>query len=170
MSCRRGFGLWRGSRPTVSRWLLASGTSVFVCLLAAFGATAGASGAGVPDPCTLVPNATIASVFGRATPPSASLAATSNTSSCSYGSKSVLLTIEVGFTALTNPELALRRTKVAGLPHGLYSTYAHTTQTQIVFYEGSAASGLYVVLRSYSKTSEGKLVKAAKAVNAALLG
>jgi len=123
-----------------------------------------ASAANLPDPCTMVPAATIASAFGGKAPAGTN-AATTNTSTCSYNGR---LTVEVGLTALTNGETPLKTIKVSGLPHGVYSTYPHTTQTEIVFYEGTAATGTYVVIRNFAKIPEGKLVKIAKAVNASL--
>jgi hypothetical protein len=80
------------------------------------------------------------------------------------------MTIEIGYTALTNPAPALKVTKVPSVPHGVYTTFPHTTQTQLLFYRGTAGTGLYVVLRSFGKIPEAKLLKVAKAVNTGLAG
>ena len=143
---------------TVGVWLGAS-------LLIALAGTAGANAVAPPDPCSLVPAAVIASAFGSKLPPSTT-SVTPDASTCSY--KNGQLTIEVGSTALTNPATPFKTVKVAGLPHGLYETYAHTTQSQIVFYEGTAATGTYAVLRNYARIPKAKLIKVAKALNTAL--
>lgn len=116
--------------------------------------------ADLPDPCGLVPAPTVAAAVGAKAASATSVATTPTTSTCSYGG---LLTVEVGVTALTNPFPAVHTTKVTGIPHGVYSTFANPKQTQIVFYEGTAATGVYVVVRAFTK------VKAAKLVAIALL-
>jgi hypothetical protein len=144
--------------------------SAALALVAATGLTflAGASSAvaaDLPNPCTLVPAGAIASAIGSKAAAAANTATTNSTSTCSYGG---LLTVQVGITALTNPAPALYTAKVAGLPHGIFSTYSSSSQTQIVFYEGPAATGLYVVVRAFAKVKQAKLVTIAKLVNAAL--
>ncbi len=123
--------------------------------------------ADLPNPCALVAPAVIASAFGTKTAPPSSDAATSNTSTCSY--KNGLLTIEVGYTALTNPAPPLKVTVVKGLPHGQLSVYAGN-QRQIVFFRGTAANGLYVVIRNFAKIPPKKLEKLARTLNTSLSG
>jgi hypothetical protein len=144
---------------SLGAWLGAS-------LLVGLGATTGAGAVAPPDPCSLVPPAVIASVFAVKSPPASTTSVTPNASTCSY--KNGQLTIEVGSSALTNPASPLKTTKVAGIPHGFYDSYAHTTQSQIVFYEGTAADGTYAVLRNFARIPKAKLIKVAKALNTAL--
>lgn len=126
---------------------------------------ASAARAGFPDPCGLVPARSIAAAVGSHAAAASSAAATSLTSTCSYGG---LLTIEVGVTALTNPAPILKTTKLTAVPHGVYTTYAGSKQTQIVFYEGTAASGTYVVVRAFTAVKQKQLVRIAHLVDASL--
>ncbi len=119
------------------------GAWLTVSLLVALGVATGASAVAPPDPCSLVPPAAIASAFGLKAAPASTASVTPDSSTCSY--KNGQLTIEVGSSALTNPASPTKTTKITGLPHGLFDSYAHTTQSQIVFYEGSAGDGTYAV-------------------------
>jgi hypothetical protein len=131
-------------------------------------ATAGAAASDLPDACTIVPISAVRSALGATKTPTSADAATSNTSTCSYDNG--LLTIEIGYTALTNPFVPLHVTKVPVLPHGELSTFPHTTQTQLTFYRGSAATGLYAVIRSYGRIPAAKLEKLGVALNHGLVG
>jgi hypothetical protein len=119
---------------------------------------ASAARAGFPDPCSLVPAHSIAAAVGSHAAAARSSAATSLTSTCSYGG---LLTIEIGATALTNPAPILKTTKLSAVPHGVYTTYVGSKQTQIVFYEGTAASGTYIVVRAFTGVKQKQLVRIA---------
>lgn len=121
-----------------------------------------------PNPCTLIPAATAKAVFGGKTTPSFVASAGPTTATCNY--ENGKLTVEIGASAFTNGAPALKTVKLKNLPHGVYSTFPHTTQTQIVFYEGTAASGTYVVIRNFVRIPEAKLVKIATVVNKALGG
>lgn len=114
--------------------------------------------AAFPDPCSLVPARSIAAAVGSHAAAAPSAAATSLTSTCSYGG---LLTIEIGVTALTNPATILKATKLTAVPHGVYTTFVESKQTQIVFYEGTAASGIYVVVRAFTGVKQKQLVRIA---------
>ena len=153
----------RGSRLTALPCVGAAIASAVLCLAP----SAGAMQADLPNPCALLAPAVIASAFGTKTAPSSSDAATSNTSTCSY--KNGLLTIEVGYTALTNPAPPLKVTVVKGVPHGQLSVYAGN-QRQIVFFRGTAANGLYVVIRNFAKIPPKKLEKLARTLNTSLSG
>jgi hypothetical protein len=124
-----------------------------------------ASGArtAVPDPCQIVPKSLIAAAFGAKNAPPSTSTAVLNATTCSY--KHGLLTISIGYTALTNPAAPLKTKKVAGLPHGLYETYSGTTQTAVTFINGTAATGLYGVVRNFGRIPEKKLEKIAKALS-----
>jgi hypothetical protein len=124
-----------------------------------------AARAGFPDPCGLVPAPSIAAAVGAHAAAAPSAAATSRASTCSYGG---LLTIEIGVTALTNPAPILKSTKLTAVPHGVYTTYAGSKQTQIVFYEGTAASGTYVVVRAFTGVKQKQLVRIAHLAHASL--
>jgi hypothetical protein len=124
-----------------------------------------AARAGFPDPCSLVPAQSIAAAVGSRAAAAQSAAATSRTSTCSYGG---LLSIEIGVTALTNPAPILKTTKLTTVPHGVYTTYAASKQTQIVFYEGAAASGIYVVVRAFTGVNRKQLVRIAHLADASL--
>lgn len=153
----------RSSRLTGPSSVGAAIATAVLCLAP----SAGAMHADLPNPCALVAPAVIASAFGTKTAPPSSDAATSNTSTCSY--KNGLLTIEVGYTALTNPAPPLKVTVVKGLPHGQLSVYAGN-QRQIVFFRGTAANGLYVVIRNFAKIPPKKLEKLARTLNTSLSG
>ncbi len=124
-----------------------------------------AARAGFPDPCSLVPAHSIAAAVGAHAAAAPSAAATPQTSTCSYGG---LLTIEIGETALTNPAPILKTTKLTTVPHGVYTTYAGSKQTQIVFYKGTAATGTYVVVRAFTGVKQKQLVRIAHLADASL--
>jgi len=54
------------------------------------------------------------------------------------------------------------------VPHGVYTTYAGSKQTQIEFYEGTAATGLYVVVRAFTAVKQKQLVRIARLADATL--
>lgn len=122
----------------------------------------------LPDACGSVPSADVAAAFNSATPPASTEATVRNIQTCSFGSGQ--LTVSIGYTALGNPAIPVTVKSVPGLPHGEYMTYRGSTQTEIVFYEGSAATGVYCVVRNYAKISKKNLTLIAQAVNAALAG
>jgi hypothetical protein len=116
----------------------------------------------LPDPCTVVPSALIASAMGLKKAPPATLSTVTNVSTCAY--KGGLLTISVGYTALTNPTPPATLSKVAGLPNGRYETYTGSTQTEVTFVKGTTATGLYAVVRNFGRIPKKKLVKIAEAL------
>jgi hypothetical protein len=122
--------------------------------------------ADLPNPCQAVPAGVVASALGLQQPPTSTLATVTNASTCSF--KGGMLTVSVGYTALTNPAPPLKETKVPGLPNGIYETYRGSTQTQVTFFKGTAASGLYAVIRSFGHIPKLKLEKVAKALYAGL--
>jgi len=136
-----------------------------VCFLAAAASAASAARADIPDPCSIVPASLIASALGTKQAPTGVLSSVTNASTCAYGR---LLSISVGYTAITNPSLPASHSKVPGVPNGLYETYAGTTQTQITFVKGSAATGLYAVIRNYGKIPKKKLIKIAVSLSKGL--
>jgi hypothetical protein len=148
-----------------SRGATGVGIVAFACAACAVlggGPAALGARASLPDPCQIVPQPLIASAFGvKKAPPSTSTAVI-NATTCSY--KGGMLTISVGYTALTNPATPLKTKKVPGLPNGLYETYAGTTQTGVTFFKGTAATGLYGVVRNFGRIPEKKLEKIAKAL------
>jgi hypothetical protein len=121
----------------------------------------------VTDPCNLVAADAVATAVGATAAAATSAAATPTTSTCSYGG---ILTIQTGSTALTNPARPLKRIVVSSVPHGFYSTYAGSKQTQIVFYEGTAAAGVYVVVRAFVPVQQARLVRIARLAHAKLSG
>ena len=92
--------------------------------------------------------------------PASTSTAVINATTCSY--KGGLLTISVGYTAITNPAPPSSVVKVAGLPNGQYETYAGSKASELTFFKGTAASGTYVVIRNYARIPQKKLVKIAK--------
>ena len=83
------------------------------------------------------------------------LSSVPNVSTCSYADGS--LSISVGTTTIANPALPLKVVTVPGLPTGTYKTYKGSTQTEIVFFKGSAATGTYGVVRNFVKIKQAKL-------------
>jgi len=122
----------------------------------------------VPDPCVSVSPQVVASALGLKQPPKTSEAMIPTASTCSY--TGVLLTVSVGSTAITNPAPPKKVVKVKGLPNGQYMTYSGSTQSQITFFKGTAATGTYGVIRNFGKISEAKLVHFAKLLYAAVSG
>ena len=59
---------------------------------------------------------------------------------------------------------------MTAVPHGAYSTYAGSTQSQLTFYTGTAATGIYGVIRNYGKVTQKSLVKLGKLLAAAMSG
>lgn len=139
-----------------------------VCLALA-GASAGSGSAGQPpDPCTAVPAADVAAALHAATPPPSTLATVRNVQTCSFGTGQ--LTISIGYTALGSPAVPIKESAVPGIPHGYYMTYRATTQTEISFYVGSAATGVYGVVRNFAKISKKELIVIAQALYAGMAG
>jgi hypothetical protein len=138
-----------------------------VCLLAV-AAQGSASTTALPNPCQLVPNGVIDSALGLKKPPAMLPSMTTNVSTCSY--KGGLLTVAVGYTALTNPVPPATITTVPELANGNYETFRGTTQTEVTFFVGSASSGLYAVIRNFAKIPKKKLEKIAVALQKALGG
>src|ERR1019366_658417 len=97
---------------------------------------------GVPNPCAVVPSAEIAAALGRKSAPHSTLSAVNTTATCSYGTS---LTLFVGYTAIANPATPALVAAVPGLPHGHFMTYKGSTQTEVLFFVGSAATGVYGV-------------------------
>jgi hypothetical protein len=135
---------------------------VAACLFAGGAAAGRAASSGLPNPCLAVPNTVIASAFGLRAAPASVLTSLPNLSTCSYARGE--LTVAVGFTALGNPLPPEHVTSVGALPSGRYETFAGTTQTELVFIEGSAKTGLYGVLRNFARIPEAKLIKVAQAL------
>ncbi len=125
-----------------------------------------AAAAGIPDPCTAIPGIEVASALHLKQPPAAALATVNATQTCSFaGGK---LTVSVGYSVLADPEPPLLTVNVPGLPHGRYMTYDGTAQTQIVFYLGSPASGVYGVIRNYATITKTPLEQIAKSLASAI--
>ena len=110
----------------------------------------------LPYPCGVVPTADIVAALGTKLGSVAPvLSSVQNVSTCSYAGGS--LSISVGTTTIANPALPLKVVTVPGLPTGTYKTYSGSTQTEIVFVKGSAATGTYGVVRNYAKIKQAKL-------------
>ena len=115
----------------------------------------GAAAGPLPNPCQVVSGPTIAAAFGITSAPPSTLTAITQSQTCSYrGGK---LTISVGYTAIGNPAFPKTLMNVPGLPHGKFATYAGSTQTQVSFYKGSAATGIYGTVRNTGKISKAHL-------------
>jgi hypothetical protein len=136
------------------------------CILATAGSGI-ASAAGLPNPCAVVPSAQIAAALGRKSAPPATLSAVNTTATCTYGST---LRLFVGYTAIVNPATPVLVAAVPGLPHGHFMTYKGSSQTAVLFYAGSAATGIYGVVRNYGKVSKSQLEKLAKLLYASAAG
>ena len=134
----------------------------------AYAAGAFAASADLPNPCQLVPSSLVASAFGVKHAPVATVASIPTATTCSY--KHGLLTISVGSTAITNPARPATVVKVAGLPNSQYATFTDSKASQLTFYEGTAASGTYVVIQNYARIPEKKLIKIAKAMSGKIAG
>ena len=152
------------------RWTALRKGGLYLCLqlaACAFAADPPAALASAPLPgaCGLVSSSLIASALGTKKPPAGTLATVTNASTCSYNN---VLTISVGYTALTNPAAPATQTKIAGIPNGIYETYSGSTQTQITFFKGAAATGVYCVVRNFGRIPKQKLIKVAKALSKAV--
>ena len=133
------------------------------CAVGPLAATSAAARAGVANPCALVPAAAVESALHIHAAPTAIASTTPGAATCNYNRGK--LTIEIGLTAYKNLAPAAKQITIASLPNGQYSTYAHTTQTQLVFVEGSTATGIYVVIRQFVRIPQAKLVKLGSLVN-----
>ena len=136
------------------------------CALIGVGTASSQNTPGLPDPCTAVPSADIVSALGLKHAPSSVLASVPNVETCAFANGK--LSISVGYTTIANPALPLKSVAVPGLPTGSYRTYAGSTQTEILFFKGTAASGVYGVVRQFVKIKQAKLETIAKALYAAI--
>jgi hypothetical protein len=134
-------------------------------LLGAIAPAAFSARTDLPNPCQLVSTSLIASVLGTKHPPTGMLASVTNVSTCTFGR---VLSISVGYTAITNPAAPATELKIAGIPGGLYETYTGSKQTEVTFIKGSAATGVYAVIRNFGKIPKTKLERVAVAVYKAL--
>lgn len=153
-----------GHRPTAV--LVAGAVLLSSCALMVAGNAAAATS--LVDPCAAVPSALIASALGVSEAPASNLASVMNVSTCNYGNGE--LTVSVGYTTIANPAPPAKVATVPGLPHGRYMTYARSTQTQIIFYQGTAATGIYGVVRNFAKIKKANLEAIARALNAGISG
>jgi len=104
--------------------------------------------------------------LGLKAAPASTLASLPNIETCSFaGGK---LSLSVGFTTIANPALPLKIVTVPGLPNGTYRTYVGSTQTEILFVKGAAATGIYGVVRNFVKIKQARLVTIAKALYAGI--
>lgn len=122
----------------------------------------------LPNPCDAVPSTVVAKALGLKTPPAATLTTIASSETCYY--PGVKLTIAVGSSVVQNPATAATLSSVPGLPHGRYTTYAGSKQSQLFFYTGDAATGVYAVLRNYGTIRRAKLERFAKVLYAAMGG
>ncbi len=123
--------------------------------------------AGLPNPCTVVPSAEVATALGLKRAPSARLSAVNTTATCSYGAS---LTLFVGYKAVVNPAPPAQVATVPGLAHGYYLTFKGSTQTEVTFLYGSTASGVYGVVRNYVKVTKSRLEQIARVLYAGVSG
>jgi hypothetical protein len=168
---RRGIAAC-SARPAAGKVRSRAGRSAAVVAAAGFGLFLSGVGFGTsttfPNPCALVPSTAVASALGMKSPPTSSLATLSTSATCTYGNAKV--SVSVGQTALLNSAPTKTRAPVKGLPHGIYSTFTGSTQTQIVFYTGTSATALYGVVRNYGKIRRAKLERFAKLLYAGMVG
>ena len=162
-------GAWASGARAMPAGLLRPRVRVAAAALALgalLGAAAAAAETGLPNPCQAVPGAEIASALRLKHAPASALATVPKLSTCSFaGGK---LTVSVGFTTLPNPRVPAKVVRVHGLPGGTYRTYAGSTQTEILFVKGPAATGVYGVVRNFVRISRQKLEAIAKALYAAI--
>jgi len=152
--------------PTARRAFGAAMISV-LCVSVAYTGPSYASSTALPDPCAAIPSTLIASAFRPEGAPQSSVATVRNVSTCSYGND---LTVSVGTTAIVNPAYAATVVKVPGLPHGTYMTYKGSTQTEILFYSGSAANAIYGVVRNFATIKKAPLERIATALFGGITG
>jgi hypothetical protein len=109
----------------------------------------------------------IASAFDLRQAPSSTLTTVSGIATCTYNGE---LSLSDGYATLGNPGIPTKITKVPGLPQGTYMTYKNSSQTEIVFHTGTAAAGVYGVIRNYGAIKEAKLEKIALALYLGIRG
>ncbi len=144
------------TKGSLRAWVV---TASVLCALVSAAPGLGAAAA-LANPCDAVPGTAIRALLGMKTAPTSTLATVTTMQTCSY--TGVKLTVSVGLTVIQNPATPAKVKKVTGLPHGTYTTYAGSTQSQVLFYTGSAATGTYGVIRNYGKIREIKLEKIAR--------
>ena len=154
----------RGLVSHGSVWL---GAALAIACCALVWATAGlAQGGGLPDPCMAIPSADVMAALGLKRAPVANLASVPNIETCSVGNGD--LSVSVGFTTIANPAMPLKVVSLSLVPNGTYRTYANSTQTEVLFFKGTAAAGTYGVVRNYVKIKKKYLVAIAEALYAAI--
>jgi hypothetical protein len=144
-----------------------------LALAIAPGALAGSastvSAVSLPDPCQAIPSADIAAAFHVETAPPGNLSVVSSSETCLYTYKRVGLSVFVGTTSIGSPGNAKKAVKVPNLPHGYYATFTNTKQTQVSFFKGSAATGVYGIVRSSTaKVTKSHLVAIARDLYASI--
>jgi hypothetical protein len=127
-----------------------------------FAGHAVAADGSLPNPCELVSPSLVSSALGIKSAPVSRLSTVINVSTCAY--KGGALTVSVGYTALTNPAPPATQAKVRGIPSGIFETYTGSTQTEVTFFKGTAATGIYGVVRNFAKIPKKKLLKVAVAL------
>ena len=90
------------------------------------------------NPCQILLPAAIAAAFGVAHAPASTMTTVTNVSTCSFNAG--LLTISIGYTALTNPAPPLSTMKVPGITSGLYETFG-AKASQLTFDKGAPPPG-----------------------------
>lgn len=143
-----------------------AGMFVVICLGLALVGQGMASIAQVPDPCSAIPSSDVLSAFHVSKMPRATLSVVNTVQTCVYGQGQ--LTVSIGYSVIANPALPVTSVTVSGLPHGVFRTYSDSSQTEITFYTGTAATGVYGVVRNFAKIPKSKLITVAKALYAAM--
>jgi hypothetical protein len=143
---------------------------IAVALSAALCGAAVVSGAAalLPSPCDAVPGNLVAKALGLKKPPQATLTTVAGIETCSY--KGIKLTVAVGTTAIQSSATPKTIARVSGLPHGRYTTYTGSKQSQILFSTGSGADAVFAVIRNYGTIRRSKLERFARALYAAMAG
>jgi hypothetical protein len=150
----------------VSAWVVAAAVGSLAALVAV-GPSTGALRA-IPNPCAAVPGNVVAKALGLKKAPVGAVTDVPGIETCNY--PGIKLTIAVGSRALPNPAPAKTTENVSGLPHGRYTTYAGSKASQVFFYTGSAATGVFAVLRNYGTIRKSKLEGFAKLLYASMKG
>jgi len=114
-----------------------------------------------------VPPTVLAAALGVKQAPSSTLAQVTSVATCSFARGK--LTVAVGYSTFANPAQPAHTTLIPSLPHGSYMTFKGSPQTEIVFYQGSAATGVYGVVRAFVPVKQGRLVSVARALAAAIV-
>jgi hypothetical protein len=162
----------RAQLRTQRRAYLRVSAAVFVCAGALFAlgsvalAPAALAAGPLPNPCTAVPGSAIAAAFGIASPPFALLSVVRTTETCTYSHAGVILTLFVGYSSIGQPGTVKQALAVPKLPHGLYDTFTNTAQRQVTFYKGTAASGIYGIVRTNRTVTKARLEALARTLYA----